>query len=141
MELCGTENVHFPGFRSQMLLSISGLRPGPVRPCCAGPNRPALKPVGIAETTNLGSKRKIKLHVEVPGFCNQYKYALPSSDRKMSEAREALPLVNLCLRGRSVARIGGPAARISAPCSQRRGISTYGLALFSRRNRRATLRG
>ena len=91
MELCGTRNVQYWGFQSQMLLSISGLRPGPVRPCYAGPNRPALKPVGIAETTNLGSKRKIKIHIEVSGFCNQYKYALPSSDGIARCVRHARP--------------------------------------------------
>ena len=63
------------------------------------------------------------------------------SQRNRTMCEAALPLVNLCLRGRSVARIRGSAARISALCSQRRGISTCGLALFSRRNRRATLRG
>ena len=37
--------------------------------------------------------------------------------------------------------IWGSAARISALRSRRRWISAYGLAVFSRRNRRATLRG
>ena len=70
--------------------------------------------------------------------------AAPELDR--ARGQEAVDLLTslaiyLCLRGRSVARIGGSAARISAISSQRRCISAYGLTLFSRRNRRATLRG
>ena len=62
------------------------------------------------------------------------------AEMKAVDLLTSLPIY-LCLRGRSVARIGGSAARISAICSQRRCISAYGLTLFSRRNRRATLRG
>ena len=87
--------MHFPGLQSQMLLSISGLRPGPVRPCCAGPNRPAAcfetgSSVGIADTTYLGFCKDKQSHIEVSRLCNQYKYALPTREiarKSQDEAR------------------------------------------------------
>ena len=53
--------------------------------------------VGIAETTYLGFLEDKGSHIEVSGFCNQYKYALPTSDQDVRQEARGHCLLSIYL--------------------------------------------